>query len=193
MNFSCRQEGKICYDVRYMKLIWLPNFISYLRIFLVAVFIASFFYSDTALPLSLALIIIVSDAIDGAIARGLHVESKLGSLLDSIADALFVFSSFFIFSLLLGFDFFVIALLARFLMLVLFMLFLLSKKQWTAQHFIGNKIAAAAHYGAIVYILLGLFNYLDFSYSSVLLLIAIHYIGMLLAFIEFAYTKHSRI
>jgi len=78
----------------------LPNLITVFRILLVPVFIGSLFYwrGGDALRLAAACIFVVAsatDALDGALARKLNQQSRVGALLDPIADKLLLTSAFF--------------------------------------------------------------------------------------------------
>jgi len=77
----------------------LANKISILRILLVPGLVASLVYYDPSrdglryLSLGLFLVGVVSDAIDGFIARSKQQQSQLGTLLDPIADKLLILSA----------------------------------------------------------------------------------------------------
>ena len=79
----------------------LPNYITLLRIFLVPVFFSFLvYYNHRAHPhfrfLALALfaIAIITDALDGFIARQFHKQTELGTFLDPLADKLLLLSGF---------------------------------------------------------------------------------------------------
>lgn len=160
---------------------WLPNAISVVRIVLVVLYIKLFFIPTGIYMLhSVALAIILGDIADGMAARMLHAESKAGSVLDSLADAFFIVSSFIIFYLgeLYSFDTLVLIVLPRFFMGMFYVLFALSKKKWDTRHTIGDKIAGIAYYTAILWILFELPHALTIGLP---LLIAVHYGGMILS------------
>lgn len=75
-----------------------PNQITFLRILLIPLFV--YFLLGTALPggkwiaLSLFIILALSDAVDGYLARHLKQTSSFGQLIDPIADKLLVFSAY---------------------------------------------------------------------------------------------------
>ncbi len=84
----------------------LPNYISLLRIVLVPIFIASIVYyvereDETYRYLAIAVfgIASLSDALDGYLARHFAQESRLGSVLDPLADKLLLVSGIVILSL----------------------------------------------------------------------------------------------
>lgn len=70
------------------------NRITIVRIMLVPFFVASLVYSNFNLALIIFVICILSDALDGYIARVRDQKTNLGSLLDPIADKLLLISGF---------------------------------------------------------------------------------------------------
>ncbi|HET7931051.1 MAG TPA: CDP-alcohol phosphatidyltransferase family protein [Rhodanobacteraceae bacterium] len=66
----------------------LPNLISALRIVLVAPLIATILLERYELALAIAIVAGVSDGVDGYLARHFHWQSRLGSILDPVADKL---------------------------------------------------------------------------------------------------------
>jgi cardiolipin synthase len=66
----------------------LPNLISALRIVLVAPLIAAILLERYEWALAIAVVAGVSDGVDGYLARHFHWQSKLGSILDPVADKL---------------------------------------------------------------------------------------------------------
>ena len=71
----------------------LPNLLTLLRIGLVPVFVAAFFLplpTGRWIALALFLIAAITDYADGIIARARNAESRLGQMLDPIADKLLV-------------------------------------------------------------------------------------------------------
>ena len=119
--------------IRLMPIKHLPNIISLLRLFLVAPFI--YFFLNNQLSTSFALFILAafSDGIDGWIARFFNCQSRLGLILDPLADKVLIIVCF----ILLGYKHFLpISLVALVLlrdMAILFgafiSLFILKKKQ----------------------------------------------------------------
>ena len=88
-----------------MKLRFIPNALSFLRIALTPVFIYLFFISIksniySAGVLILYAVIIITDFTDGRIARVLHAQSGFGKILDVTADAAFIFSTLIFFNFL---------------------------------------------------------------------------------------------
>lgn len=72
----------------------LANRISIARIILVPFFVASIVYSRFTTALVIFIICILSDGLDGYIARTKGERTRLGSLLDPIADKLLLISGF---------------------------------------------------------------------------------------------------
>ena len=78
----------------------LPNYVTIFRIFLVPFFFGFLVYYNADHPtyrlwaLSLFLIAIATDALDGTIARGTHQQTELGTFLDPLADKLLLLSGF---------------------------------------------------------------------------------------------------
>jgi cardiolipin synthase len=71
----------------------LPNAISALRIVLVAPLLAAILCERYELALVIAAVAGVSDGVDGYLARRFHWQSRLGSMLDPIADKLMLVGS----------------------------------------------------------------------------------------------------
>lgn len=72
----------------------LSNKITIGRILLVPFFVAFMLYSKPDLALLIFLIAVISDAIDGYIARAWGQKTKLGAMLDPIADKILIISAF---------------------------------------------------------------------------------------------------
>lgn len=72
----------------------LPNLISILRIVLVGPVVWALATNQFTLALILFAVAGVSDALDGFLAKHFHWESRLGSILDPIADKLLLVASF---------------------------------------------------------------------------------------------------
>lgn len=72
----------------------LPNLISMLRIALVAPVVWALATQQFVLALALFAVAGVSDGLDGFLAKHFHWESRLGSILDPIADKLLLVASF---------------------------------------------------------------------------------------------------
>ena len=72
----------------------IPNLISILRILLVIPVIAALMDHQFGLAMVLFAIAGISDALDGFLAKHYHWESRLGSILDPLADKLLLVASF---------------------------------------------------------------------------------------------------
>ncbi|MDI6703651.1 MAG: CDP-alcohol phosphatidyltransferase family protein [bacterium] len=72
----------------------LANKITILRIFLIPIFIISLMYSQRNLAIIIFLLSIITDGLDGIVARRFSQRSDLGSFLDPLADKLLLTSSF---------------------------------------------------------------------------------------------------
>ena len=72
---------------------WLPNLLSLSRLLLSFVSAYAILTTSWILAASVFVIAVVSDFVDGILARLLHAESRIGNLLDHGSDALFVVCS----------------------------------------------------------------------------------------------------
>ncbi|MFC1620357.1 CDP-diacylglycerol--glycerol-3-phosphate 3-phosphatidyltransferase [Candidatus Neomarinimicrobiota bacterium] len=75
----------------------LPNFFTVIRILVTPLFIYLLFLrGENAYPLALAIFVVagITDILDGYLARKLQVESKVGKMLDPVADKILVLSAF---------------------------------------------------------------------------------------------------
>lgn len=72
----------------------LANKISIARIILIPFFIASIVYSKMELALVFFIIAVITDGVDGFIARALKQKTELGTILDPMADKLLLISAY---------------------------------------------------------------------------------------------------
>jgi cardiolipin synthase (CMP-forming) len=72
----------------------IPNFLSLLRIILVPVIVIFLIQGSYAKALIVFVISGLTDALDGAVARLLNKQTKLGSFLDPLADKILLSTSF---------------------------------------------------------------------------------------------------
>jgi len=72
----------------------LANKISIARIILIPFFIAAVVYSRMDLALIFFMLAIISDGVDGFIARALNQKTRLGTMLDPIADKMLLISAY---------------------------------------------------------------------------------------------------
>jgi cardiolipin synthase (CMP-forming) len=79
------------------KIMNLPNSISMVRILLVPVIIFSILNDRNGIALLLFLLAGLSDALDGFIARRFNLRTKLGAVLDPVADKLLIVSTVLVF------------------------------------------------------------------------------------------------
>ena len=77
----------------------LANKISIARIILIPFFITAIIYSRLEIALAIFIIAIISDAADGFIARALKQKTRLGTILDPVADKLLLVSAYICLSL----------------------------------------------------------------------------------------------
>jgi len=77
-----------------MRLRDIPNIISAIRIVLVVPVVLLILQEDYSLALLIFIIAGVSDGVDGFLAKHFHWQSRLGSILDPIADKLLIVSSY---------------------------------------------------------------------------------------------------
>lgn len=72
----------------------LPNFITLIRVILIPFFIGLLMYHHYQAALGVFLFACVTDALDGMIARLMHLKTELGAFLDPLADKLLTMSAF---------------------------------------------------------------------------------------------------
>ncbi|MDD4211538.1 MAG: CDP-alcohol phosphatidyltransferase family protein [Clostridia bacterium] len=68
------------------KIFTVPNILTLLRLFLVPIFVVTFFYVNEMLALAIFVIAGLTDILDGYIARRFNSISNLGKVLDPLAD-----------------------------------------------------------------------------------------------------------
>ena len=71
----------------------MPNILSFLRLAMVPVFLVLIVRGDDALALLVLVVSSVTDYLDGVIARRFNQITRLGQLLDPLADRLFIFAA----------------------------------------------------------------------------------------------------
>jgi cardiolipin synthase len=77
-----------------VKLGWIPNTICVLRIILIVPLVAALFAGDYLQALILILLAGLSDGVDGFLAKTFDWRTRIGSLLDPLADKLLLVSTF---------------------------------------------------------------------------------------------------
>ena len=80
-----------------MKTLTLPNFLTVLRIIAVPIFII-FFRKNLQIASIIFFLAIITDVVDGIVARLLKSRSLLGSMLDPLADKLLIDTAFLLFA-----------------------------------------------------------------------------------------------
>lgn len=78
----------------WLGMLTLPTYVTLLRLLLVPFIIASFLSQNLVLAFILFTCAAVTDIIDGALARSLHLESELGGFLDPLADKALLVSTY---------------------------------------------------------------------------------------------------
>lgn len=73
----------------------IPNLLTFLRLVAIAPFLAFLYQERYDLACYIFLAAGMTDGLDGWLARHFHWETKLGSMIDPLADKLLIFSSFF--------------------------------------------------------------------------------------------------
>lgn len=77
----------------------LPNFLTILRIFLVPIFVMAALEKRTMLALGIFATAGLTDALDGYIARRFHLKTRMGAILDPLADKLLLITAYLVLSL----------------------------------------------------------------------------------------------
>lgn len=134
---------------------WLPNTFSALRLVLIVPFVWIFFRNPRIDAFILAVMIMCTDAIDGALARKLHAESRTGAVLDSVADSLFVLSSWIVLYISdeISLTFFVLLFVPRLIVIIPRIIQRVRNGAWGVEHSIGDKIGGATNYAIILVLL----------------------------------------
>jgi cardiolipin synthase (CMP-forming) len=78
----------------------IPNFITIFRIILTPVFVIYLIYNNLTAALIVFVVCTASDAVDGFVARFFNQKSKLGALLDPLADKLLLVTAFVVLSVM---------------------------------------------------------------------------------------------
>lgn len=83
-----------------MNLKFLPNLITILRMLIMPVFVWVLLKEDYLLAMILFFVAGISDGLDGFIAKRFNLVTRLGSILDPLADKLLMFSAFILLTVL---------------------------------------------------------------------------------------------
>lgn len=137
----------------------LPNVISLFRLLLIIPYSWLFLIDgNRRIIFAIALIIILSDKLDGWLARKLHSETKLGEVLDAFADGTFVLLSwmFFFWEGVYSLFLLILFLLPRLLIAFSMLVYRLMHKKWQTEHVAPNRIAGVANFFMILWLILRL-------------------------------------
>lgn len=157
----------------------LPNFISFLRLLLVIPYGWLFLIEgDRRIIFAIALVIILSDKLDGWLARKWRSETKLGEWLDAFADGAFVLGSWVLFFIkgMYSKEILLLLLFPRLLSMFIILIYRWRRRTWRTEHFLPNKIAGVANFFMILWLLLKL----PYSLSLLWAMILITYICLFL-------------
>jgi cardiolipin synthase len=91
-------EGAFLLDSS-MKVLSLPNSITFVRIVIIPVFVTALVYKRVDYALVLFVLASVSDLFDGLLARITNQQTRLGAFLDPLADKFLLITSFILFSI----------------------------------------------------------------------------------------------
>ena len=75
------------------RVLTVPNILSFIRLGMVPVFLVLILRGEDAFALLVLVVSSVTDYLDGVIARRFHQITRLGQLLDPLADRLFIFAT----------------------------------------------------------------------------------------------------
>ncbi|MBI2638463.1 CDP-alcohol phosphatidyltransferase family protein [Candidatus Peregrinibacteria bacterium] len=160
------------------KFRWLPNAISVARLIALIPYGWIFLnHGDRRILLGIALFIILSDWLDGFLARKLHYESKIGEVLDALGDGIFFIASWIFFYLENSYSLFILVLILipRLALTCSIVVNRLIFGKWNTKHYVGGKVAAVFYFLLIVWLILKL----PFQNVALLATIIIGYAGSL--------------
>ncbi|MFH1426778.1 MAG: CDP-alcohol phosphatidyltransferase family protein [Candidatus Kerfeldbacteria bacterium] len=148
----------------------IPNILTYTRILAGLLFIAAIFRSFS-LPLLVAvyLSVLVSDRLDGFLARRWHMESKFGERIETVADTFFTLSIILFGVSTLGMPLPIIGLfVGLFILGLVAQMWVYSKwKKWFSESLWPSKISALITYTA------GFFYLVDLPYKYAAIIVAV--------------------
>lgn len=135
-----------------MKRIWtVPNILSMFRIVCVALMIGAFCAGKLIVAMTIFIVAILTDLVDGFIARRYNQITDLGKLLDPLADKLLVLSALVAFYALRILPLWVVAIaIAKEVVMIVGAAFCLKKKDIVVFSNLFGKIAATVFYLAII-------------------------------------------
>jgi cardiolipin synthase len=82
----------------HMKVLSIPNSITFIRIVIIPVFVTALVYRRVDYALFLFIVASISDMLDGLLARITDQQTRLGAFLDPLADKFLLMTSFIMFS-----------------------------------------------------------------------------------------------
>jgi len=160
------------------KIYTIPNFITLTRLILAGVFIYYMIINELKYALVAYTIAVVSDSIDGFVARKYKQESALGRKMDAFVDGLLITSAF-IMLLFLGYIGYVFALfliLPR--IITAFVLYVYSKKKFFTTKY--AKLAAFFTYSIIILLIITVDINLIYSWFVLIYLLSLlHWIKII--------------
>lgn len=158
----------------------MPNAISMLRLLLVIPYGWLFFsVVDRRILALLALIIILSDKLDGWLARKFHAESRTGEFLDALADGIFILISWVLFYRegLYDFKLLLLLLAPRIIIGISLLLYRALRGQWNVVHFFGGKMGGVANFVVILWLILKL----PYALPILWIMIFVNYLGVIIS------------
>lgn len=160
----------------------IPNHISLLRLIAVIGLPSYLLAGRMEDAFFLGIFIVVSDVLDGFLARLLKCTSPAGALLDSIADGGFVFLSliFMYATGLISVNFFIAAMIPKTLMLIHFFIAKAVHRTWQMTHFVEERVSGISYFALVLYLLKGFSPLTPF----VLLCFSLMYAGSFISFIR---------
>lgn len=141
-----------------MKVLSVPNVITFIRIIIIPLFVISIIYKSYSYALLLFVVAALSDALDGLLARATKQKTNLGAFLDAFADKFLLVSAFILFPVYNLIPLWLtIAVISRDLIVMFgwFLLYFLYNETTVAPSIIG-KAAIASQFILITYILLSI-------------------------------------
>ena len=162
---------------------WLPNAITISRLlFIIPYAWLLLKHADKNTALGLGFLIVLSDKLDGTLARRLHAESKFGEFMDSLAVTIFVLLSWILFYWNGEFNLIVLLLLLlpRPLIGISLIAYRIQKKRWNTSHTSGNRFGGVINFIAILWLLSGL----PFALHLLWGMIVLNYFAVLFSIME---------
>lgn len=153
----------------------IPNIISILRLLLVIPYTWLFLIDgDRRVIFAIAFIIILSDKLDGWLARKWRCESRLGEWLDAFSDGAFVLGSWILFFIngVYSKEILTLLLFPRILSMFTVLFYKWRYRTWRTQHFSSNKIAGVANFLMILWLILEL----PYRFPLLWMMIALTYV-----------------